>query len=373
MMPIAELPGRIGNFIGGVADKAKSTFGFEESGLNKEEELYGMNPRRAYWAAALGDLANVAGGGKFEGRGQQVNAQQQQWQEQLRQQKELEEMKQQQLHINYLNAVKAKNETDPSIIREARLLYPDDPARQQKYVEDYRAKRDPIQINIGDKWQDKLMGNIMETRGEAMKADASNRRYQGMLELIPHLGRTGPGAEAITRFKGAATQFGAEEWVNFLDGVAETAGLDLTSGNQGARELFIALQNQDIVNRARELYPVSNSDLKILKQMTATLSGQSDPKAMEAIIREQIELNRGTIDYYEWMRNSLPPEIGPPPSVRGGSMDVRGVLPSSPQGAVVRPPPSPPGTSSPGAKPIQQMTPEEIKAELDVLRRELGN
>lgn len=332
-MPIGDLPGRMGNFIQGAARGTKNAagqlatglkegFGFEESNVPDDEQLYGINPRRAYWANALADFSNMAQGHPFQGMAMQGKANQQRFQQQMKQQKIAEELKRQQLGIGMLNAMKNK---DPSIIQEAKKLYPNDPDKQRKYVEDYR-KKAGVQVNMGQEWKDKLMSNIMEVRPEAVRAQQDVRRYDAMLELIPSLGRTGPGAEAMTTFRGFLDQMGMNELAGSINAVSQVAGVDFFSGDQGARELFRALSNQDIVGRARELYPVSDSDIRILKQTAATLSGQSDPKALEALIREQKQERTSTLQYYDWMRSMMPEGVTPPPGIdQEGGMDLRGV------------------------------------------------
>lgn len=326
-MAIGQLPGRIGNFIQGAAQRTgevagnigselREGFGFGESNVPEDEQLYGVNPRRAYWAAALGDFSRMAAGQPFQGSAQETQQRQQLFQQQIKQRKA-------QQQIQLLNALKSSDRT-PNIIREARELYPNDPAAQKEYVEDYR-KKAGVEVNMGQDWQTQIMGNIMEARSGAVKAGQNVRRYNAMLELIPSLGNTGGGAEAMTTFRSTLNQFGLEELSSAVDAFGQVAGVDIFSGDQGARELFRALSNQDIISQARELYPVSNSDIQLLKQMAATLSGQSDSAAMEALIRERLVHEQNTLDQYEWLRGQLPPGITPPPSVPGGSMDLQGI------------------------------------------------
>lgn len=326
-MPMGNLPGRIGNFIQGAARGTKNTagrignelkegFGFGESEIPEEEQLYGINPRRAYWANVMADFSNMAMGQPYQNSAMQGQANQKLFQNKMKQQK-------QQNAIQMMNAMKQKDQT-PNIVREAKFMHPDDPEAQRKFIEDYR-KKSGVQVNMGQEWQDRIMGDILDTRGEAVKANRDIRRYDAMLELIPSLGNTGGGAEAMTTFRSTLEQFGLGELSGAIDAVGKAAGIDVFSGDQGARELFRALSNQDIVGRARELYPVSNSDIQLLKQMTATLSGQSDPKALEALIKEQRNDREQTIQHYEWMRGLLPEEIPAPPPVQGGRMDLQGV------------------------------------------------
>lgn len=334
-MAIGELPGRIGNFIdntpgmkqagrfmGNVGRGAQSFFGFEDSGLEKEQELYGINPRRAYWSAALADLANVAGGGQYQNQAGQTNAAQQQWQEQLRQQKMLEDLKRQQMGISYLNATKTD---DPSIVREAEFMFPDDSAKQREYIQQYRDKPS-TQFNIGEDFQTSILKGMFEMRPEVVQAEHDIRRYGAMKDLIPNLGNTGTGAEGMTSFRGFLSQAGMEEWAGFINTIGKAVGVEVFSGEPGARELFRALSNQDVVGRAKELYPVSDSDIRILKQMAATLSGSSDPRVLESLIDEELSKRQSVLGQYDFYKQMLEAQgITMPPTPGPGSMNLHGL------------------------------------------------
>jgi hypothetical protein len=314
-MPIGELPGRISNFAGRVKEGAKNTFGMNPSGLSPEQEAFGMNPRRAYWSAALGDLANVTMGQPFQNRGMQVNAAQQQHMQALEQQKQQEELKREALRIQELNALKERQGQDPTIIREARELYPNDPEAQRQYVENYR-NRAPMQVNISDKNQGQYIGdmlkNVPESYEAAISAADEISRYDTMEQLIPYIGTTGNTKEFMVNLRGGLNSLGLGRVADFMGALGEAAGVDFFSGDQGAAELFRALSRNDVLNRARELYPVSDRDIAFLQETAVTLK-MSDPEAMTSMLKRNRQAAQRRIDFYNWQRQTLSGYQGIPP------------------------------------------------------------
>jgi hypothetical protein len=309
-MPLGELPGRIGNTV-------KRTFGFEPSGLPPEDELYGINPRRAYWSAALADLANFSMGEKFQNAGQATNAAQQQWVAQNEQNRINNQYKDMIGQAQLISAMKPGRGQQPTaIIQEAQYLFPDDPAAQQKYIEDYRAKSG-ININWNDKNQGQYTGKLLEQvpaiRDAAMQASDEIARYNTMEQLIPQLGNTGTAKEWLTSLRGGLASLGMGGAAGFLDALSEAAGADFFSGDQGAAELYRALANQDVLDRAKDLYPVSNTDIEFLKQISATMKAMSDPDAMRSMIGNQRARSQRQIDQYNWYRQTLSGFEGIPP------------------------------------------------------------
>lgn len=324
--PVGRAAAKVGDFaidtgkqVGGAA---ADYFGFTDSGLDKADELYGINPRRAYWSNALLDLAGVSMGQAPQGLAQQSAAAQQQHIQQRQQQQMNNRARQQALMINAMNAMK---DSDPQIVRTAKRLYPGDKGAQDRFILDYYEKRGGPLVDMGSDFNERIIDQVFELAPEAEAAQFQIGRLEAMKSLIPALGKTGTGAEAITNMRGFFNAIGGTQWYDFLSSVANLAGLDLDSGDLGARELFRALGNVEIIGQASELYPVSNSDINLLKQSFASLSGQSDPKAMEALIQQEIEKRNMIIDRYDYARSLVPKNIPPPPNVRSRQMDTMGV------------------------------------------------
>lgn len=92
--------------------------------------------------------------------------------------------------------------------------------------------------------------------------------------------------------------------------------MDFFSGDLGANELFRALSTGGVIEEASELYPVSDKDMGLLKEMVATLR-INDKDTMQILInrgKEQAQIpinlyntNRGYMDNApEEVRSVLP-------------------------------------------------------------------
>jgi hypothetical protein len=179
-------------------------------------------------------------------------------------------------------------------------------------------------INMGNDFRQGIAGNIMDVRTEAVEASNRLASYDAMEEILPYLGKTGVGKESMTSFRSFMNQFGMGSAAGALDAVMETAGIDLLSGDQGAQELFRALSNEEVVEKARLLAPVSDSDRSFLREMAATLA-TGDPEAAKVLIERGRRKQRGVIDKYNWMRGQLPEGVPLPPEVGVDPLDTSGV------------------------------------------------
>ena len=316
-MPIGELPGRIGNFIDTAGQRIKEVAGYTPSGLAPEDELYGINPRRAYWSNALIDLAGVTMGQAPQGLAQNAAAQQQLHVQQRQQDAYDSEVKAMIAEAQLRNAMKPpKGSEKTPLQKEAEGMFPNDPQRQSDWIQEVRRKSG-IEINTGDKRQnahfDSMLKAVPEVHAAAIGAADEIARYNTMEDLIPYLGNTGNTKEFMVNMKSGLNALGMQGVTGFIDTLSEAAGVDFFSGDQGATELFRALTNQDVLDRARELYPVSNTDLQFLKEITATLKTMSDPEAMISMIGNRRARSQRTLDQYNWYRNSLSGVEGLPP------------------------------------------------------------
>lgn len=318
-MPLGELPGRLSDFIGATKRSTKHALGLDPSGLEPDDEAFGMNPRRAYWAAALQDLSSMTMGQPMQGLGMQVNQAQAQHVQQRRSDAINNEYKSAIAQAQLMNAMKpAKGEGTPSIIREARELYPDDPDRQREYVEAYRAKApNSVSIDFADsgpkEYLQGLLKDVPAVHQAATQAADEIARYDAMDALIPQLGNTGNAKEWAMNLRSGLTSLGMGHIGGFLDALSEAAGGDIFTGDQGAAELFRALSNQDVLDRAKELYPVSNTDIQFLKEMSVTMKTMSDPEAMRSMLGNRRRQSQRAIDQYNWHRQALQQIPGLPP------------------------------------------------------------
>lgn len=316
-MPLGELPGRLSNFIGTTGQKIKEGAGFTPSGLAPEDELYGMNPRRAYWSNALIDLANFTQGGQMQGLGQQANAGQTMHMQQRRQEMQDNEVRNAIAQAQLMNAMKPpKGSEKTPLQKEAEAMFPNDSQQQANWIQEVRRKSG-INVNTGDNRQnahlDSLLAGVPEVHAAAIGAADEIARYNAMEDLIPYLGNTGNTKEFMVNLKSGLNGLGMQNIAGFIDTLGEVIGGDPFSGDQGAAELFRAMSNQDVLDRARELYPVSNTDIQFLKETTATLKTMSDPEAMRTMIKNRRSRSQRSIDQYNWYRQSLQGIEGLPP------------------------------------------------------------
>lgn len=307
-MPMGELPGRLGQF-----------FGMDAGDVPKDEQAFGMNPRRAYWTFALQDLASIAsthGGatGEMSSKAMEANAYQQKYQQAVMQQKQNQLYQQQIAQAALLNAWKTKDSSTTAMRNaEAMGLVPGTP----EYSDFIRqASLRPL-VDQSDKTQNQyyedMLKHVPEVRDRAANAADGMSRVDAMEKLIPLLGRTGPGKDMMVGVKGFFNQVGMSWVPDFIDSMAQTAGSEAVfTGQQGAQELFRALGGDAVLAKAKELYPVSNADINFLKEINATLA-LNDPQAMMALLGGRRNSLQRDLDTYEWYRSALEKFEGVPP------------------------------------------------------------
>ncbi len=300
---ISDVASFIGRQAGNIGRQIQNVTGFTDSGLAPEEEAFGMNPRRAYWSAALADLANFSNTGQMQGTGMQVNQQQQNWQENLRRRKVIEDYQRMNAMTGMMKAMQGPKGTTLERNLAAAGYTPGTPEYQEAMRK--AMEKGPL-VDMGQDWQSQIMGQLPDAFQKASTAREDIGRYERMLELSQsgQLGNTGPGKNAMVNFKGFLNAMGMQGAANFIDGVGEIAGVDLFSGDQGAQEFYRALNTQDVIGKARELYPVSDRDMAFLMQMTPALN-VADDDARNALIRGQMERANRDIQYYDFLKGRL--------------------------------------------------------------------
>jgi len=313
-----RVPGMLGRLPGRMSSAAKPIFGLESSGLSPEEEAFGMNPRRAYWSSALADLGSVVGGQGDPNTRMQTNQIQTQHQQQLKANEFMENYRSQMAMASLLNARKSKSTITKEQQNAAAMgLEPGSP-EYAEYIRQVTTK--PLVSMGGDvsaEFYSDIASRLPDARAEATKSQLDLSRFQVMETLIPHLGETGVGKELMVSFRSSLNQFGMADSANFIDALGEAAGIDVFDGDQGVQELFRALSSQDVIGRAKELYPVSNSDINLLREMVASLK-INDKDAMRVLIdrgkqQAQIPIDRFN-EYRGYMKNAPGegfPEIPP--------------------------------------------------------------
>ncbi len=344
MDEMAEMPGEVANFAGRVPGMmarlpgrmAGGVKNFVQSGIGTNEgDLYGINPRRAYWANALADLGNVAQGRGDQNTRMQGRAAQTAF---TRQQAQDAWQRQYQGQIAQAALLNAGKRPDARSVAEKMAEAAGHKPGTKEYKEFIRqyALKSQVSVNMGPKvgqgfLQDTLAG-LPKSRSDAESAQRSLARYGAMESLLPYIGESGVGKDLMTSFRSSLNSFGLGEVGSFVDALAESSGWDFFSGDQGATELYRALNSKDIVGRARELYPVSNSDLNILREMTASLR-INDKDAMRTLIQQGKLENQYPIDAFnrnrDYIRNA-PPEYAPympdvPPLKANPALDINGV------------------------------------------------
>jgi hypothetical protein len=284
-----------------------------------------INPREQYWRGVGRDVTSVMLGQAPQNMGHRMadaaDIYNREGPQRLADRKYKEDIARAQL----LNAQRPPTPAKPSAF-EAKLLAmgltPGTPEYQAAAKE--LAAKSGQTINMGNDFRQGIAGNIMDVRTEAVEASNRLASYDAMEEILPYLGKTGVGKESMTSFRSFMNQFGMGSAAGALDAVMETAGIDLLSGDQGAQELFRALSNEEVVEKARLLAPVSDSDRSFLREMAATLA-TGDPEAAKVLIERGRRKQRGVIDKYNWMRGQLPEGVPLPPEVGVDPLDTSGV------------------------------------------------
>lgn len=308
-MAIEELPGALTDFIGRTTRPVRETFGLVPSGLKPEEELFGMNPRRAYWANALADLSQLGRTGVMGDRAMQGRAAQTEHMNRLKQQAQAKKYQDAIAEAGLLNAMRGKD-SRTTLERNLEAAGYSPGTREFQDAMREAMKKGPL-VDMGQDIASQYLEALPDAYQAASEARTDIGRYSRMLDLLPQLGETGPGKNAMVNFKGFLNALGMNDVANFIDGVSEIVGADFFSGDQGAAEFYRALNTGDVIGKARELYPVSDRDLQFLFQMTPALN-LSDKRAMEAIIRSNIEGANRNIQYYDAIRSNLPEGTGTP-------------------------------------------------------------
>lgn len=337
---IGQLPGRLSSGAKGVASGYKRITGNYPSGLSKEEELYGMNPRQAYWSASLSDMASVIAQQGNPGKRFEIMEAQQRHTQNLRQAQELKKYREQMAKAALLNATKPRGSDWTGHMKDATAILGADKVYSPEWQELVRklSMTPAMQFNMGPKvgtefYQD-VLSNIPDARADARKAQTDITRYKVMESLIPHMGATGLGKDMMTSFRSALNQFGMNEYAEFMDAVGEAAGIDFFSGDQGVTELFRALGTEDIIGQAKQLYPVSNSDINLLREMVASLR-INDKDTLRVLIQSGLNKAQIPIDRFnelrgyitnspQEIRDALPPIPGLPALP---FLDIKGVVP----------------------------------------------
>jgi hypothetical protein len=257
-------------------------------------------------------------GQPMQGLGMQVNQAQQQHVQQRQADAINNEYKSAIAQAQLMNAMKPpKGEAATSLQKEAEGMFPDDPAKQAEWIQSVRAKS-PNSVSIdfaqaGPKqFLEGLLKDYPTVYNAATQAQDDISRFDAMDALIPSLGNTGNAKEWATNLRSGLNSVGMGNVGGFLDALTEASGGDLFSGDQGAAELFRALSNQDVLARAKELYPVSNRDIDFLKEMSVTMKTMSDPQAMRTMLQNRRQKSQRAIDQYNWYKKSLEP-LGLPP------------------------------------------------------------
>lgn len=306
---LSDIASNIGRRAVQGARAAGEYFGFAAPNMPREELAYGMNPRRAYFSAALTDLANFAGGGRLQGLGMQANQQQAQHQQRVQAQRAREEYNQQIADAAMANARRGRAGTSAMQNAQAMGLQPGTP-EYEAYIRQVTTK--PLVNMASDEVMKSMVDQLPGAYERARAAQESLYRYDMMEQLIPQLGNTGPGKNFMTNLRGGLKAIGFGGAAEFIEAVGQVTGVDLFSGDTGAAELFRALGTPAILEQAKELYPVSDRDLAFLTQMAPTLS-VSDPNVLRQLINQGREGARGDIQYYDFLRGQLPtsPQAGP--------------------------------------------------------------
>ena len=148
------------------------------------------------------------------------------------------------------------------------------------------------------------------------------------------------GKEFETDVRSFLQTFGMEG----LEDVVKSIYPDIFTGDLSATQFFRALGSTDVLDRARELYPVSNIDITLLKQASASL--MQSPEAMYGLIEQRRGAAQKDIELYNVISQStalkegginlpsfgmpdltLPPGARPPEPVEGalpeGATNVR--------------------------------------------------
>ncbi len=309
MANIGEITSDIAGAIGRATKRAGQTVadyaGLAPSGLAPEQEAHGMNPRRAYLSAAMLDLAQFGTTGQMRGMGQQVNRQQQQHIQAIKARQARERYNEMIGSAAMMNANRGAAGTQAMRNAAAMGLKPGTQAYND-YIRQVTTK--PL-VDMGSEIQNQFMDQLPDAYTAASAAASTLARYDTMEKLIPRLGQTGPGKNAMTNFRGGLNALGMSGAANFIDALSEAAGADFFSGDQGAAEFFRALGTRDILSQAKKLYPVTDRDIRFLEQMAPMLS-ISDPDAMMDIIQQGREEANRDIEYYNYIQSNSPPGAG---------------------------------------------------------------
>jgi hypothetical protein len=292
-------------------------------------EASGMNPRRAYWANALSDMGNMARGGADQNTRMQGNMAQQQHQRAMQQEAFMRAYKSQMANAAILNAQKRPDTRSVAEKMAEAAGHKRGTPEYQAFIKAY-ASKPGMTVNMGPKvgteYYKGILKNLPEQEIAAQAGMQDIAKYNAMEALLPHIGNTGIGKEFVTHFRSALNQYGMSGVANALDIVTDSFGIDLFSGDVGAIEAFKALGTDDIVGRAKELYPVSNSDINLLKEMVANLR-ISDPDTQRMLIQTGRQKAQSPIDIFNRNRKII--NEGAPDEIRQYLPTIPG-LPANP-------------------------------------------
>ena len=330
-------------------------FGYNDSMLTEQQKRYkeitGGNPRKNMWLKAMfaGTNAETFRGVLEKDRAEKSAAEKYDTDMAYKQ------------HIadtQRMNALKGSRRPDTRTVlqKEAEDLYGKGTPEYNEYIRKYR-ERSSTHVTPHSKVQFEAykgyIKEVPEARSAAVAAVDSMERIDMMMELNDHLGNTGKGKEFFTGMKSFFTGLGMESTIDTLDSILEVAGIDAFSGDQGATELYQALNNEQILNHSSILRgPTSDRDINFLRDASAALR-MSDPDARLALLRQNRKKYSHDIEYYDYIRKALSETgVNAPPLP-----EIKARTPRS-------------SNSTPdGFKPIDQMSEEEIDAEYNALKK----
>lgn len=300
---MGRLGNRMGSLPGRLASAGKTLMGFEPSGLTKRQELTGINPRRQYWANALADLSNVAGGGRYQNMAGQGRTAQTQHMEQLKQQETVNKFREQQLMISMMNA-KKKPDDRTTQMRNTEALG-NKPGSTEYYTQlKALLKKGPL-VTMGEKWQTKLNEDYPELYTNARNAQTDMDRLDAMDKLVASVGNFGKGKEFMTDLGSFLEQYELDDLKFAIDQAGEILGINFWSGDQDAAELFAAFANASVLGDLKKVGPpVSDKDIKFIQNLKASLTSTSSVEGQRALIKAQRKSAGIPLEVYDSIRSS---------------------------------------------------------------------